>query len=68
MDNLPTEITREDIENFVANMMTAEIQKKNCWNCSKDFLPSYSSEVCDECFFSKFPKKERDKFYRSFLE
>ncbi len=37
MDDLPTEVTLKDIENFIANLMTSEIKKKTCWKCSNEF-------------------------------
>ena len=68
MNDKPTVLTAKDIENFVKYLMDYEIKMLICWNCSKEFLPSYDQYECDECYFSRFPKEEVEKFYRSFLE
>ena len=65
MDDSPTILTREDIDKALMNF---ELKKRKCLSCAQEFYANYSREECDECFFSKFPKEERDKFYRSFFE
>ena len=69
MDDTLTELTIEDIENFVKDLMDGkhDIKMRPCWKCSKDFYPNYHHDECDECFFSKFPKDQVEAFYRSFF-
>lgn len=67
----PTEITREDIEKCFNEMMKSEIREKTCLSCGKKFyLDSYGHGFgeCDECYFSRWPKKAREAFFRSFFE
>jgi hypothetical protein len=67
----PTDLTREDIDKFVEKLMTDEIKEKKCHTCGKGFyLDSYGHSFgeCDECFFSRWTKEEREAFYRSFFE
>lgn len=66
----PTELTVEDIDNFVNKMMNGDFDMKYrpCWKCSKEFLPNYDDVKCDECYFSQFPKEQVQEFYRSFFE
>lgn len=65
-----TEITKEDIDKFVKHLMEMEIKPKKCMKCCKKyFFDSYGSHLCecDECYFSRFPKEEREEFFRSFF-
>lgn len=67
----PTEITQQDIDTFFNKLMTEEIKKHQCFKCSKEYYGgSYGHPIseCDECWFSRFPKKEVHAFYRSFFE
>lgn len=64
----PTEITKEDVDNLVSHLLNLEILKFTCFKCCKEFLPNYDTSLCDECFFSQFPKKNVHEFYKSFLE
>ncbi len=69
--NCPTEVTMEDIDNFIHKLMTDEIKPKKCFKCSKEYwFGSYGDHIgeCDECWFSRFPKEEVEAFYRSFFE
>ncbi len=66
----PTVLTVEDIDKFVEKLMNGDFDPKYrpCLLCSKEFLPNYSAHECDECYFSRWPKEEREAFYRSFFE
>lgn len=67
----PTEITSEEIDCFVEKLRTEEIQEKKCSSCNKGFyFHSYgwAFSECDECYFARWPKKEREEFFRSFFE
>ncbi len=71
MDNKPTELTLSDIEKCVKNLRTEQIKAKTCFTCSKEFyLESYGHAFgeCDECYFKRWPKEEREAFFRSFFE
>lgn len=71
MDEIkPTELTAEDINKFFEKLMTEEIKMRQCWKCSKEHFPNYGSFLneCDECYFEKWPKQEREAFYRSFFD
>lgn len=68
MNDSPTILTREDIDKAIEKLMNFELKKRPCWSCAKEFYANYSREECDECFFAKFPKDEREAFYRSFFE
>lgn len=68
--NCPTVITPEDIDKAIDYIMNEEIKAKICRKCSKEYyLDSYGVHIgeCDECWFSRFTKEEREKFYRSFF-
>ncbi len=70
MDNTPTELTVEDINNTLQKLLDDEIREKHCTVCNKGFyLQSYGYLFgeCDECYFSRFPKEQVEKFYRSFF-
>ena len=71
LDDAPTLLTIEDIDNFFNKMMNGEfdLKERECWKCGKNHFPNYGGHLqeCDECFFSRFPKEEREKFYRSFF-
>jgi hypothetical protein len=70
IDDKPTEITIEDIDNFVKQLMESEIKPKTCYSCSKEYyFDSYGHMFmeCDECYFKKWPKEEREEFFRSFF-
>lgn len=67
----PTEITREDIDKVLQSYLNSEIKPHNCFKCNKEYyFHSYGHHIgeCDECWFSRFPKEEREAFYRSFFE
>ncbi len=68
----PIELTIEDIDKFYEKLMNGEfdIKMKPCFKCGKEHFPNYGHHLCecDECFFSRFPKKQVEAFYRSFLE
>ncbi|MCF1193325.1 hypothetical protein LRR18_17180 [Mangrovimonas sp. AS39] len=66
----PTELTSEDIDKFVENLMNSEIKKNNCFKCGKRYFGGYGHHIseCDECWFSRFPKEQVTEFYRSFFE
>lgn len=67
-----TELTREDIDAFVSDLMAGkyDIKMRNCFKCSKEYFPNYGSHLdeCDECYFSRFPKEQVQEFCRSFFE
>lgn len=66
----PAELTSEDIDKLLDKLMTQEIRKHQCFKCSKKYYgSSYGHHIgeCDECWFSRFPKEEREAFYRSFF-
>ncbi len=70
MDDSPTEITREDIDKFVDQLMNSEIKPKTCFSCSKEYyFDSYGHMFmeCDECYFKRFPKEQVEEFYKSFF-
>ena len=69
-EDYPTELTIQDIDNLVKKFMNGDfdIKKRECFTCSKEFFPNYHDFECDECFFSRFPEKEVERFYRSFFE
>lgn len=67
----PTEVTPEDIDMFVEMLKNEEIKEKKCFTCGKGFyLQSYGEAFgeCDECYFARWPKEEREAFFRSFFE
>ena len=68
----PTELTSEDIDKFVAKMMNGDfdLKQRPCFSCNKSHFPSYGSALgeCDECYFERWPKEEREAFFRSFFE
>lgn len=67
----PTEFTSQDIDKFVENLMNSEIKEKKCATCGKGYyLNSYGYMFmeCDECFFKRVPAKQKEQFFRSFLE
>lgn len=67
----PTELTKEDIDNFVKNLKeNSEIKSKTCIKCAKKHFNSYGYHLgeCDECYFKRFPKEQVENFYRSFFE
>jgi ribosomal protein L37AE/L43A len=68
-DYKPTELTVEDIDNFVKKLMTEEIKKHLCFKCTKEYINSYGHGLgeCDECYFARWPKEEREAFFRSFF-
>lgn len=70
--NKPTELTQEDIDTFIIKMMNGDFDMKArpCSSCGKEHYPNYGFHIdeCDECYFARFPKEEREKFYRSFFE
>lgn len=70
MNDEPTQITPEDIDIVVKNLMEGcyAPQKEKCLKCCKEFFPNYARFKCDECFFAQFPKEEVMAFYRSFFE
>lgn len=68
MEDQPTELISKDFDKFLEILMNSEINIRKCWNCSKEFFPNYNFEECDECYFSRFPKDQVEKFYRSFFE
>ncbi len=68
--NQPTELTAKNIETFFEKLMNEEIRKHHCFKCSKEYYgASYGHHIgeCDECWFSRFPKEEREAFYRGFF-
>lgn len=71
MDDAPTELTRDDIDKFFEMLKNEEIKKYVCIKCFKEYIGgSYGHHIqeCDECWFSRFPKEEVMKFYKSFFE
>lgn len=69
--NSPTELTIEDIDKFFKDLMEGkyDLKQRQCFKCGANHFPNYGSHICecDECFFAKFPKEEREAFYRSFF-
>lgn len=65
INNKPTELTSEDIDQLINQIMPYQ-----CVKCSKKYIHSYGQDVgeCDECWFARFPKEEREAFCRSFFE
>lgn len=63
----PTELTVDDINKFAKYLENYVIIEKECL-CGKSYIPNYSHILCDECFFSRFPKEQVEAFYRSFFE
>ena len=71
LDDEPTQLTASDIDKFVESIMNSEIQTHACGKCAKTYIhDSYGHHIgeCDECWFSRFPKEEVGRFYRSFFE
>jgi DNA-directed RNA polymerase subunit RPC12/RpoP len=69
--NCPTVLTVGEIDKFFEKLMTQEIKPHQCVKCGKEYyFDSYGDHIgeCDECWFSRFPKEERQAFYRSFFE
>ena len=67
----PTEITLSDIESFFDKLMNSENSEKTCSNCNKKYYfdsYGYLFMECDECYFKRWPKEERETFFRSFFE
>lgn len=70
-EDKPTELTREDIDRFVSQLMNSEIKKHQCFKCSKEYYGGgYGHHIgeCDECLFGRFPKEEVQAFYRTFFD
>lgn len=70
MDDNPTEITIEDIDKALNIVLAYELKEKTCSRCGKNcYFYNYGQHLreCDECYFSRFPKEEREKFFRSFF-
>jgi len=64
----PTELTPEDVDKAIDYLKNHEIKRRECLKCGKTFCPSYSLDMCDECYFLPLPKKDVEKFYRGFFE
>lgn len=66
-----TEITVDDIDTVLKDIIEGkyDVQPRPCLKCGKCHFPSYGAHLdeCDECFFSRFPKEEREDFYRNFF-
>lgn len=69
MSNQSTEITADDIDQFVNQLMKSEIKQWNCLKCNKLYIISYGQHLqeCDECYFSRFDKKDVEAFCRRFF-
>lgn len=65
----PTKLTPEDIDKLIEHLMNSGIKIHSCIKCSKEYIGSYGHSIseCDECYFSRFTKEEREAFYRSFF-
>ena len=68
MEDKPTELTMEDIDNFVSKLIESQINTRTCFKCGCEFFPNYHGYKCDGCFFSQFPKEQVKEFCRSFFE
>lgn len=71
MNDEPTELTVEDIDKLFDELLNLEIKEKTCSSCGKGYyLDSYGYMFweCHECYFKRWPKEEREAFYRSFFE
>lgn len=72
MDDKPTEITIEDIDNVLKKIENGDfdIKKTDCLCCGKSHLPNYGWQIlqCDECFFSRYTKEQKEEFFRRILE
>ena len=66
-DNTPTELTIEDIHKALEALKNYTMIRR-CWGCSKEFLPNYSGEECDQCYFDKFPKDQVTAYYKSIIK
>jgi uncharacterized OB-fold protein len=66
-EDKPTELTTEDIDNLVHKLLNSDIKQEYCFKCGKEFFPR-TNGLCDECFFSQFPKDEVAKFCEGFLQ
>lgn len=71
MDDKPTELTINDIDSCFNILMNSEIKEKKCFTCGKGYysdIYGHAFMECDECFFKRVPKEEREAFFRSFFE
>lgn len=66
----PTELTIDDIDKIFKHLKSSEIRQIQCMSCGEKHIPNYGHGFgeCDECYFSRFPKEDTEKFYRSFFE
>lgn len=59
----PLVTNRENIDKFVEKLMTQEVKPSHCLKCQKEYwFNSYGHHMgqCDECWFFRFPKEERE--------
>jgi hypothetical protein len=70
MDDSPTELTIEDVNKFLHELLNGDfdLKPRPCFKCSKEFFPNYDLTECDECFFSQFNKKDVEAFCKSFFD
>lgn len=70
--NKPTELSRKDVDLFFNDLLDGkyDLKPKLCMNCGTECFINYGYDLqeCDECFFARWPKEQRDAFYRSFFE
>lgn len=71
-NNEPTEITAKEVDEFVKMFERGdfEVKQRPCRSCGKDHFPNYGFHIdeCDQCFFKRFPEKQKRAFFRSFFE
>lgn len=65
----PTELTVDQIDNVIKYLMNYEIKHSQCFKCGKKHFGSYgyNKNECDECWFSRFPKEDVEKFCKTFF-
>lgn len=64
----PIEITQKDIEKTFEYLNNYEIRMKKCHCGRRYIIGNYSDIECDECFFGRWPEKERKEFFENVLK
>ena len=62
------ELTIQEIDKATEFLLNSDIKTYTCAKCGKEFSQGYSTYECDECFFSRFPKKDVECFCKRFLD
>ena len=59
-----------DIDKTMEHIKNYETPPDQCLKCGKTYYGGYGYHIgeCDECWFSRFPKEQVERFYRSFFD